>query len=146
MRLVVGRCSGKHGSERTRLLGVGICMVLDEGSRAPASARTMGALLNCIGDKISRKCLSFLQGEFYTCAERDAWAAAGKQRSSHSPDMYHWRSAVSICSRGLGSVTAAYVTFQLNLFTVVVSQATSEAMGGGGPEHMQEVRLGGKQL
>lgn len=55
MKLVVGRRSGKHGSEKTRLLEVGICMVLDEGSRAPASARTTGALLNCIADEVSQK-------------------------------------------------------------------------------------------
>lgn len=55
MKLVVGRRSGKHGSERTRLLEVGICMVLEEGSRALASVRTTGALLNCIEDEVNRK-------------------------------------------------------------------------------------------
>ena len=66
MRLVVGGCSGMHRHKRTRLLGVGICMVLDGGPRVPASPRTAGALLNCIDDKVSRKCQSFRQGEFYT--------------------------------------------------------------------------------
>lgn len=52
--LVVGRRSGKHGSEKTHLLEVGICMVFEEGSRAPASARTTGALLNCIRKRLAR--------------------------------------------------------------------------------------------
>ena len=117
--------------KKTPLLGVGICMVLDRGPRVSASARTTGALFSRIDDKASRKCPSFLRGEFYTCAERDGWAAVGKQRSSHSPDVHHWRPAASIRSRGLGSVTAAYVTFQFSLFTAVVSQATSEAMMAG---------------
>jgi hypothetical protein len=53
--LVVGRRSGKHGSEKTRLLEVGICRVLDEGSRAPANDRTTEALLNCIEEEVSQK-------------------------------------------------------------------------------------------
>ena len=65
----------------------------------------------------------------HLCGE--GWVGSSGEAEEFIFTRYVLLEIISIRSRGLGLVTAAYVTFQFYLFTAVVSQATSEAIMAG---------------